>query len=298
MGLQLSYSACEKYKTCPLAWYYHYLLRLRPIVVGSALPFGNAMDQALNVLLQQKMDNKPNYVIAAKEEFLRNWSMTEINGKKVDLEVGGMIKFSKSDFDKSLVSDTGDSHRHPSWESLRTKGLMMVSAYADQIIPRIEKVHAIQHKISLKNEAGDEFIGVVDFIATIEGKVRLMDNKTSSIKYTQTSANEAAQLATYFEACKDEFKLDGVGFVVIPKTIRKKKEPLVPIEMIFGDVDEKLIDKTFREYETVLSGIKNGQFNPRFHDKCCDSVWGCPYQKFIQSGGVDMTGLEFIKSRK
>ena len=53
--VNLSYSAVEKYKFCPALYKYHYIDRIRPIQVGSPLPFGSALDEAFGRL---KLDKK------------------------------------------------------------------------------------------------------------------------------------------------------------------------------------------------------------------------------------------------
>lgn len=294
MGLNLSFSACNKYTVCKPAYYYHYQLRLRPIQTGSPLPFGSSIDIGLNTLLQQKKDNKAVDVVEAKEQFLANWTEAEINGKKCNLCDSGLVKFSKSDLDLSLLNEEEKNSNNPSWHCMKHKGNAIIEAYAEQVIPKLDKIHAIQHKISLKNEYGDEFTGFVDLIADINGQTVLIDNKTAASRYTATSASESPQLATYFESCKEEFKLEKVGFFVAPKQIRKKKEPLVPIDMIFGDISEELIAQTFQTYDEVLYGIKSGNFEPKSIAKCCDNPYGCSYQRYIASECLDMTGLEYV----
>ena len=59
MGIKLSHSASEKYLTCPQQYKLHYIDRIRPDKLGSALLFGSALDEALNRLLATKMANPP-----------------------------------------------------------------------------------------------------------------------------------------------------------------------------------------------------------------------------------------------
>lgn len=260
-------------------------MRLRPTDTGSALVFGGAVDVGLNSLLNDKKDGREPSLERAKTMFDAEFGATDPN----------TIKYSKADLDPSLIEDLQVTYNPPAWHSLQAKGHMILTAYLEQVIPRIEKVILVQHEISLKNEFGDALIGVVDLVATIDGKTYILDNKTSSIKYSEDSASISQQLGTYFEALKDEYKLDGVGFIVIPKNIRKKKEPRVPIEMVFGSVGESVLSETFKMYETVLDGIKNGRFE--CSRNCCKQPWPCVYKTYCDSGGTDLTGLKYQEKK-
>lgn len=306
MSIQLSYSAAQKYLMSPRSYYLHYIARLRPKDLSSALFFGNAIDVGVNHMLQAKMDGKEIILDVAKEIFSAAWSVGEINGKTVDLSQPGIIKYSKADFDFSIL--TPEDHikiettaKDPSWVSLRRKGFMIIEAYLEQIIPRIKEVKFVQKDIKLDNESGDSFIGYVDFCAVWDdNRVILFDNKTTSIKYAEDSAATSEQLATYFEATKDELKVDAVGFITLPKKIRKQKLPLVPIEVVIGEISEEVVNKTFEDYDNVLTGIKLGEFpcTRGERDGCCSAPWGCAYRTYCESNGKDTTGLIFHAERK
>ncbi len=292
MAIQLSYSAAQRYLTSPRSYYLHYILKLRPSELSSALLFGNAVDQAVNLLLTQKQEEKPINLEEAKQVFLTEWIGQQVNGKYVDLRRPGVVKFSKADLDESLIeySDIpADEAR--AWHSLYEKGNMILEAYVAQVLPRIQKVLFVQKNIHIKNPDGDAFVGLVDFCAVFEdGKTYIFDNKTSSVKYAANATDESEQLATYYEALRDTLTIDGVGYVVLPKAIRKKKLPLVPIEIMVGPVHEAVIERTFEMYDGVLEGVKLGKF-PCTPDKCCSTPWGCSYRRYCESDGQDTTGL-------
>lgn len=295
MGIQLSFSAAQRYILSPMSYFLHYHLRLRPIETGSALIFGSALDAGLNSLLEAKRDGKDIDVDKAIIEFTRVFKTVDPNS----------IKYSKADGDAtSLPSDFLFENENPiyplPWHCLMFKGHILIQEYATQVLPRIEKVLEVQKTISLKNELGDEFTGIIDFVAQIDGKIYICDNKSSSIKYAEDSVGESGQLATYYEAMKDEYDLAGACFVVIPKGLRKKKLPIVDISMIFGSIKEELIDKTFTDYERVLEGVKTGQFNCTRNERggCCSTPWGCSYKNWCDSGATDLTGLKYEEKRK
>ncbi len=287
MGIQISYSAAERFLLSSMSWYLHYLLRLRPIENGSALLFGSAIDVALNKLLIAKKNNVVVTNEDIKDEFRSYmWS----NNKN--------IKYSKADLDETLLEGIliPDETVPRAFYSLLQKGCVIIDSYIEQVLPRIKTVHQVQYDINLTNASGDSFLGVIDLIATLDdNKIYILDNKTSSKRYKPDSVQESEQLATYFDAMKDSYNLAGAGYIVIPKTIRKKKEPKCEIEIILGETKEELIAQTYSKYDQVLNGIKNAQFT--CSGDCQKSPWGCCYKNYCSSGGTDLTGLKFQKKK-
>lgn len=298
MGISLSFSACERYLLSPMSFFLHYYLRLRSKEISSALYFGSALDEALNVLLASPLDRSPDALLRAKDKFDIAWSYAEINGERVILSRPEVIKYSKADLDESLLDEEIPPSVDRSWASLRVKGHLMLEAYAEQVIPRIKEVHAVQKQISLVNEAGDAFTGIIDLIATLDnGKTFILDNKSSSITYAKDAVETSAQLSTYLEAMRHEYNLAGAGYIVIPKKIRKQKLPKVPISIMLGEISEGLISETFQKYDEVLHGVKNGHF-PCKPENCRSKPWGCGFEKYCRSEGKDLTGLVYHKERK
>jgi hypothetical protein len=272
------------------------MLRLRPVDTGSALIFGSALDCGFNSLLEDKKAGREIDVAKAKAEF--------------DAEFGAIdpqtIKYSKADYDTvslpenfDMIPISTDKNIPMEWFCLRYKGYILIEEYAAQVLPRIQEVYEIQKEINLTNEVGDTFTGIIDLIARIDDKVMIVDNKSSSIKYAQDSVANSEQLASYYEAMKDEYPLDGACYIVVPKKLRKVKQPRVQIEFIFGSISENLIAKTFQDYERVLQGVKTGQFNCTRNERngCCSTPWGCGYRSYCQSGGTDLTGLKVEKKK-
>lgn len=288
-GIQLSFSAAERYLASPMSYFLHYFLRLRPDDRGSALVFGGAIDEALNSLLIAKRDGKLDIHSVDQAKIIFDESF-----KKTDAH---LIKYSKADQDLSLLSEedilTCDELNIPyGFMCLSKKAYLLIEAYSEQVLPKLEKVILVQENINMTNELGDSLIGLVDLVAQIDGKTFLLDNKTSSIKYAENAAEVSQQLGTYYEALKDQYKLDGVGFIVIPKNVRKKKEPRVPIEIILSNVNEQIVEQTFKMYEEVLDGIKAGEF--RCTKNCCKKPWPCSYKTYCDSGGKNLTGLTYL----
>jgi len=284
MGVKLSHTAKEKYLNCPLSYHMHYNLGYRENLVGSALPFGSAIDEALNFLLLNK--NKVNEAKSVYEKELTK----QLTSYK---DAGQDIRFSKADFDDSLGTTVE--------ESLLTKGLMILDQYNEQVISKIKKVVEVQKYFSIPNGVGDEIIGFIDMVVQWEDdRFLLLDNKTASQKYNdefqKIDTDKLKQVATYREALKDKMPIDGQGFIVIGKNIRKKKEPRVVIQEIFGNVTEDLVDQTFQEYDDVLYNIRMGNF-PSNHPNCNSYFGPCICDKYAPSGGEDTSGLIQLKKK-
>lgn len=313
--IKISYSANSKYQTCPRQYYFHYLRKLREEKQGSPLLFGGAMDQGLNVLLVEK-----NNITKAKEVFTQSFMKTNYNGKDYNAMLNEGVKWGKWDLDPSislgsealalyeLYKNDGISQE---WLSMYQKGLLMLDAYQEQIRPHIGEVLAVQEYIKIEDEEGNYIRGYIDFVATWEpdatqpnynpeweqwrGKTIIFDNKTSSMTYKDDSVQNSDQLGTYSEFLTDKFRADAAGYIVIPKKIRKFKQPLIPIQVLINKVDDQVIQKIFVQYTQTIQGHKYGNFPPNFNS-CHGNPFPCPYKNYCHRNSLD--GLVEVKSEK
>lgn len=202
-----------------------------------------------------------------------------------------------------LTIEESNNLKYASWLSLYRKGFMLIDAYVEQVLPKIKEVLAVQEKYFIKNENGELLYGFIDLIAVWEdGRIVVFDNKTSSVKYPDDKARTSGQLATYFEAVFNKYNAEWVGFLVVRKDIRKKKEPRVIVQVQIDKVSDETYDKTFETYDDTLNGIREGidkegeYIEEKFPCKypSCNTEFGpCCYKKFCKSG--DMAGLEYTK---
>lgn len=104
---RLSHSASEKYSTCPAMYKLHYIDKIRSDKIGSALHFGNAMDEALNVLLSTKMDtpaeNATDDLDRLKAGFDHHMTFRIINKEMEDIRTSHFVEYYKSDFDRDIL---------------------------------------------------------------------------------------------------------------------------------------------------------------------------------------------------
>lgn len=209
MGIKLSHSAMNKFKTCPASYKLHYKDRIRENRLGSALIFGSAIDEALNLLLESKLDkpteNATDDIEKLKGKFDHLFAFQMINKNLEDIRTSHFVDYFKSDFDeyvllpddkKSLETfaknagyEETDSmkllaeineidvkkgtelsyYNYASWLSLRRKGHLMIECYKEKIMPLIKRVHSVQKKVILPNGIGDEMIGYIDLEVELEG---------------------------------------------------------------------------------------------------------------------------------
>jgi RecB family exonuclease len=263
---KLSHTAANMYENCQLCYRLHYIKGVRPEKVKSYFLFGGCIDKGLNELLQTKSLTK------AEEVFYKEWTKAAEENE---------IEYSKSDLEPEKDG----------WNSLCDKGIVLIGEYYKQILPRVKKVLAVQELVSLKNSDGDEITGFLDIIVEWEdGKVYLLDHKTSSAKYTEDSARKSPQLALYHYIAKDKYKIDGVGYIVLPKKLRKKA-PYVDIQIILDTLEEGLEDKTVENFDRINTLVSNGVFDKKHNP---NGKYGpCPYSTYY-TGSPDF----YIKEDK
>lgn len=255
MGNRLSHSAINRYKMCGESYRLHYVERIRPNGTSSALLFGAALDNALNVVLTIGNES------SAEEVFEQSFRKQTINGKEIDVPTSTLVSYSKADWDKDLFTEEDaailkafaekrglpeytnhlsvrlDLNKKEtlteseqaflncmSWLSLRHKGLLMIQAYRTKVMPEIEEVYAVQKEFNLKNGAGDNVVGLVDLIAKVRGHgTVILDNKTAGRPYERDSARNSEQLALYLHELEEEYKTRKIGYIVLLKNVNKNK---------------------------------------------------------------------------
>jgi hypothetical protein len=298
MTNKLSFTKISTYKECPLKYKLRYVDKIYPDETKSSLVFGKCIDDGLNNLLLERDLDK------ALETFRLVWEPFKSQN----------IKYSKSDLDEDLISDNL-TETNRAWYSLFKKGAYIIKAFNDNILPKVKKTILVQEQVTAYNEDGDEIVGALDAVIVWEDdKTYLIDNKTTSVKYTAESANESEQLALYHFIKKDELKLDGVAFFTMNKVLNKKTlktckscgivykgspvkyckcgsedldktfEFSVTTNVIFGKPSDEIESKTLEAFDQVNSELKKGIFKP--NRKSCIGKYGkCDYYDYCKYGG-------------
>ena len=266
----------------------YYNLRYRGKFAGAALPFGSGVDVGINYLLLN-----PDKLNEAQEIFVKEF-LKELQKIK---DNGQITSFSNSDYDESLTDLPKD--KGGAQASLIEKGKLFIEAYKEQILPNFKKILSVQHNFNIENDFGDNINGGVDMIVELQdGRVAILDNKTSGSPYKENfdeiEESKLKQLAVYKAALQGQYPIDALGFNVLIKSIRKKKEPRVKTQMIIGDVSDEFIDATFDEYQEVLTGIRMGHFPSNSPN--CNSFFGkCICEVYGKSNGEDQSKLVNLK---
>lgn len=331
MGNSLSYSKINTYMTCGKKYQYQYVEKLKEDFISSALIFGSAIDAALNTLLITRD------LELAKDAFYDNWMYQNVNGvdvhlktyphinyKENDLDIDFIKQRKQLDFDKlsRIVKDREKNYpisledtilfNTACWYSLFAKGVIMLESYNKEIIPKVKEVLAIQHKFQMVNGEGDIINSIADAVLKWEDdRIILFDNKTSSVHYERNKAARSPQLIVYYNALKDVFSIDSVGYIVLDKSIIKNKvkicgkcgydgsgkqhktcpetfqnerchgewlekiSPKCYIYTVINDISptsEELVMTTFNE---ASQGIKNNIFHRNLN--ACTSPFPCPF---------------------
>lgn len=244
---KLSFSAREKYELCPYKYYLHYVMRYRSSLQSSALCFGNALDLALNSLLEGKEDYH---------------SVFDSEWNKYDAQLDS-IEFYKSDLDASLLTEEEQEldKQVQNFISLRRKGHKLLDAYKEYIFPRIKNVISVQGEVTIigyddNGEATqDSIYGKLDLIAMIEhedGTVvkALLDNKTTSEPYPKNAVLTKDQLALYAAGFSD---IEWFGYL----TLNKKN---FKTQVILDKIPEEKKEQVLEKFVSTLDKIKDNQF--------------------------------------
>lgn len=319
--MQLSHSKIQKYKQCPKRYDYYYNKKIRSKELSSSLFFGSAIDGALNILLLEKKKSftKEESDLTQNEtpQSILKKGLTEINynGKDIILEDYDYLKFTKQDFDKNMFDDDeveafieyyrskrGKRSKEEikrfnqiNLESLYQKGLMIIDKYKEEVMPLIEEVYSIQERVSLPNDEGDELMGFIDFTCSFvdePGVKYVVDNKTTSRKYTQDMLDESDQLSIYAE-----FKgYDKICYIAFEKVIRSRN-PRVRYQIIRGDVNTDYLEKTFDNSQNVLLNIREGNFKKDYNSGCKFYGRYCEYYDICRKG-KSLEEVKYLVDRK
>ena len=323
MSLKVSFSRLERFKQCSESYRLSVEERLSGIKINSPLFFGSAIDAAVELFLLKKKEDltEKELTLTLTEDAYSMFDKTMREQNGVLLERNPLCDYFASDFDPALLQiddlkllqkqypsivdffqfwevsnktiqarrELNASDRvlfnHMNWLSLYRKGELMLAAYETEILPQIHKVYAIQKEIQLKNEAGDELNGKVDFIASFTDepdKIYIVDLKTSSKPYTEAAVEESIQLVIYCEA----EGIPNASYAVLQKKIRVK-EPRVRTQLLRGDFTQDHVESVFSQLDSDLHKIAAREFvkkeSPRecyFFGKQCPFFGVCWHGDF------------------
>lgn len=265
--MKVSHSKVELYSLCPAKFKFNYIDNLEALETYSPLLFGGAVDKALNyILTRTKRDHKV-YLETANAIFIKNMRKWDGTTKFV---------FFKNEMPEVMPDDVHEEDAV--WEHLCSIGLMMLSTYVEEILPKFKEIIAVQTRKEIPNEEGDVLVLITDFTARLhDDRVVTFDNKTTTDlkkNYGPTSVAKSQQLAIYAEFAENRL----AGYIAMSK---KLKDGKIQWTMVVDEVPEEQSEKAFEKVDAALRGIKAGEFNP--NPKACFSFGKlCIYKNYCQ----------------
>lgn len=261
MSFRTSYSQNSTYIQCPKHWEWSYVEKYKGTHEGASIYFGAAVDAAVMSMLEKPgedflakfnsrwdtaiVNNKPvtmfdnPNIIYANTDFdeyvldksvdmalLWDWAVelkVDFLGRDGVQVYKEILKIKKNPYRTTGASELKFFNR-ASWLSMKRKGKYLVEAFHNDFYPKIKRVLATQKRATIVDPAsGDSIVGVIDMVLELEGydKPIIFDLKTAAMAYSQEQIDTTEQLTLYAAMCAYEYSTDLVGYVVLPKAIRK-----------------------------------------------------------------------------
>lgn len=241
----LSYSAITTYQSCPLRYYFRYIVGLPERTVSSSLVFGSAIHRAVEHHFNELMaGNEAPTLAALVGEYDRHW-------QDVDPEV---VKFGKDDDVESLG---GLAQR------------MLVAFQGSSLAKSEGTILGVEEELRGQAIPGcPDLLGRIDLIVETAETVQITDLKTARSRWSREQVEESAgQLLLYHELVRELVlrKRLRLQFAVLTKT----KQPAVDLHEV--PVDVKQIDRTKRIVERVWRAINGQVFYPAPSPMQCPS---------------------------
>lgn len=279
MPVKFSNTKIDLFNTCGIKYKFRYLDNLKGDYTASPLLFGSAIDNALNYILEGFNDKT--WTIERAREIFIDYMNTWDGSNRLD--------FFKSEVPESLKNDwdaTNREHQELVWDNIVKRGLACLDVYVAEILPQFKRVVSVQNKGSLFNEEGDEFVFILDFIVEMQdGRVVLMDNKTSSAQYPKNKVVTSQQLSLYIESHPE---VQYAGYCVLIKDPIVQVRKTVTHQILIDQIPDEQRKASFDHLQATAQKIKEGVFEPnpkscKLYGKPCEYLLYCTYQ--------DPTGL-------
>lgn len=231
----LSYSRINRYLTCPEQYRLYYVEKLRPKVESAGLVFGALVHVALADLFRSGAD--------PADTFRRDWG----NLKQIELRYNS----------------------RESWEDFLAKGQNLLEKFLEEEVPKIGPAFGVERKFELAvTSLALPFVGIVDLVAEVEGRLAVVDFKTAASDYQDHEVELSDQLTAYWAAVPEA---ERVALCVLIKT----KEPR--IEWHFAKRNANHLTEYLDKVRLVAEDIAAGKFYKRPGKHCgyCDFLPVC-----------------------
>jgi hypothetical protein len=173
--------------------------------------------------------------------------------------------------------------------SLYRKGLMILEAYKEKLLPQIHEVFSVQEKITITDPDGNYITGFIDFVCSFVDEPErkyVCDNKSSSDinkYYKDDSVATSDQLATY---CEYKAIPDGAYLACQKKIL--VREPRVKTKIVKDTIPEEKYEETFDTYAEVLENIENEHYPTNIDRELTCMSYGkiCEYYSHCKYGSM------------
>jgi len=273
------------YETCPRQYFYHYILKWRPLGISANLVFGTVVHRAIEGFLIGQHEVKPVDPVALFDQLWQQHTQTEIHyGAKWTSE--DLVKVGRSLLAQFV----------PAW-------------HEQGLAPLIDRDNKPAVELDLNLPIGNdiEIACRIDLLAmTPEGKVRVVDFKTPAQPCDEGYTLVADQTLAYQVVAdhdKDRLGIEQVDEIQFVELVKQKSKPRV----IFGEPVPRRPDEQVEEYLNKVSDtaqlIRRERFPRRAGMAHATSCAMCDYRLHCQTGSVaelDMASLvtSFPSSRR
>lgn len=220
--MRLSHSKISRFEQCPLAYYYHYIQRLKN-KRGLALLFGSAVHEVLEHLVRYHKDNN-HTCMPDLDRALALWDEYFADGG-----LSGATVYQEG---VDIITDWCKSYGFMNWSRvLDVERAFAMKVGTFEVIGYIDRIDKID----------DETVGIVDY-------------KTNRRLFTRTDLDESLQLTIYAAAVQEIYPW--------AKTIRLKFDMLRHGVSQYTDRDQRQIDSAKRYIKNIgsrIAALKNDE---------------------------------------
>lgn len=245
----ISFSALSTYRSCPLRYYFTYVVGLPERTVSSSLVFGCAIHRGIEHFFNELMSGgEPPSTETLLGEYDRRWLEVEHTD----------VRFGKSE-DR---------------ESLNALARRMFAAFqTSEFAQPTGRILGVEEELRTTIIPGcPDLLGRLDLIVETDDAIVVTDLKTSRSRWSTTHADVASeQLLLYHELVKafSPNKRVRLQFAVLTKS----KKPT--LDLLEVPVNRHLIERTKRIVEEVWKSIEARRFFPAPSQMACA---GCAFK--------------------
>ncbi len=250
----VSFTQIDQYLRCPLKYRFIYVDRLEPEFVPAALAFGSGIHGAAAFLFRGRADGAAPSLADVQAFFEGYWK----------LETGNRpIRFGEKDTKESLLDLAGRMlevlHRN------QEPGTEIVGVEQPFDVPLID--------LDTGEVLDRALVGTLDLIERdAEGRIVVVDLKTSARKYTDLQVDASLQLSVYSYATAMNGLADQEDLRLRFDVLTKTKQP--ELCRYWTQRDRAANLRLFRLVAEVLHAIEAGMFHPNPGWQCKD----CPFR--------------------